>query len=223
MNQIPNLFSQLEPTTPDVPNAPVSMQQLKSAAFMPRRSTLSPSQRKIVADVRRRYPTIRDFLLGVSPTWQRWCMLHPERALCLESSPTLRLLQDAYGGEAARAWLVAQITELLVYCKGSGAFSENVISQLADVISANYGFLRCSEVMLFLGWFKAGRYGHAYGALDPLRVTSTMASFCRERLQLLRRYEAERERRERLARQEADQSRCVTYEEYLAMKQRGEC
>lgn len=51
--------------------------------------------------------------------------------------------------------------------------------------------------MLFIARFKSGKYGRFYGAIDPMKITSAMLDYIRERRIDIERYEREQYRIQR--------------------------
>jgi len=90
--------------------------------------------------------------------------------------------------------------------------------EAARVIIAQYGFLKVTEIMLFLHHIKAGRYGHFYGTVDPQRITDALREFLEWRYNEISRIEKQREQ-ERWARElEERKKTAITYDEYIALK-----
>ena len=133
-------------------------------------------------------------------------------------APTLAWLNAHCDNEAAVAWLIPQLTDLAVFSNSQKVLDDYQVESLASVIANSYGYLRLTELMMFFQDFKSGKYGRFYSSVSPLSITSALRQFVVERNELLSLYEARRasERRRR------EEQQAVTYEEYLAMKQRGE-
>jgi len=139
---------------------------------------------------------LRQFMISMNPDLQVKYARCPERAV-LCNAPTLTVLDQAYGEGAAAQWLVPQITALAVYAGVKDRLEQNQYEQLAQTIVTNYGDLKASELMLFFQWFKSGRYGRFYGAIDPMLITEALRKFKPERDLMLdekRREDARRER-----------------------------
>lgn len=134
----------------------------------------------------------------MNPTCQLWSVEHPGRAIFHEGSPSLRMLDIIYGVEASKAWLAVQFADLANFCNSRALMTSARVAELSSIVVANYGYLRCSEFLLFFGWFKGGRYGHTYGPLSAMCLTAAIAEYVRERSSLICRYEnEEHQRRER--------------------------
>lgn len=77
--------------------------------------------------------------------------------------------------------------------KGKDEFSR-ITDSVAAVIADNFGWLKLAELMLFFQQFKAGKYGHFYGAVDPMVITEALQMFIEFRAEKLAIIERERER-----------------------------
>lgn len=128
--------------------------------------------------------------------------------------PTLAELNTAFSWNTATQWLVPELLDLSEFCGCKDKLTRKQMEQLADVIAANYGYMKISELMLFFQRFKTGRYGRFYGAVDPMVVTSALRVFDKERGEAYGRHEQE----ERKAREERERPQCVTWEEYCRMR-----
>ena len=132
-----------------------------------------------------------------------------------EDSPTLRRMDIAYGNGSARLWLfdVLQATfGFLGVMKDR--FSKEQILDLAGTILANpiFGTLKMGEFLLFLSWFKAGKYGRFYGGDSyALVITESLHKFWEERSS----YYAQIERENAARKREEESKNTITYEEYL--------
>lgn len=125
--------------------------------------------------------------------------------------PTLSQLNRIYGDNAAITWLLPQLYNLSEYCGVRDKLQGRPLEECANIIAIEYHWLKVSEIMLFLYWFKAGRYGHMYGVVDPLVITTALRQFVSERGDAY----AKREQEEREKR-EAAQPKGITWEEYCA-------
>ncbi len=131
--------------------------------------------------------------------------------------PTLSELKRDYGKNAPLTWLVPQLTDLAVYCGCKDKLSKEQYKECAFVISAEYYYLKVSELMLFFHRFKTGRYGRFYGSVDPLVITTSLRAFVKERgLSIERHCQELREKEEAEHRK-----RVISYEEYLQGKEAG--
>lgn len=96
------------------------------------------------------------------------------------NAPTLSDLTKAIDERAATAWLIPLITDLAIY-SGHKGLTENQINDCADIIAAEFDFLKLTEVMLYFYYFKTGKYGRFYGVVSPLEIIDGLRSFLRDR------------------------------------------
>lgn len=81
-----------------------------------------------------------------------------------------------YGYEVALVWAKAQLRDLSE-ATTKKQLSERQQNMTAEMIIAEYGYLKLSEIMLFLYEFKCGRYGTFYGAVDPQLIMCKLQEF----------------------------------------------
>lgn len=134
-------------------------------------------------------------------------------------APTLWNANLLYGNGASEEWLIYQLTDLSEFTGVSKKISAPQITQMAQLIVGDYGYLKMTEVMLFLRRFKTGRYGSFYGNVDPIVIISALGRFVvEERNSMLAAHELEEEKKRIEA--SAKDKRNISYEEYLRMKQK---
>lgn len=138
---------------------------------------------------------------------------HPDRAF-FGKAPSLGIVKQTYGPNAATMWLLPQLYDLCEYT-GAKKMDAQQATMLAEVIAQEYGFLKVSELLMFFFRFKAGAYGRFYGAVDPLVITSALKEFMREREWAYQQHEAELQEQER---KEQDKIPRSTWEEYAAKR-----
>lgn len=153
------------------------------------------------------------FLVKYNPDYQKK-ICHDARQCIMGDYPTLVAIKREYGDNMPFAWLLPQLYDLSEYCGCKDKLTGRPLEQCADVIAAEYFYLKISEFMLFFHRFKLGKYGKFYGAVDPIVITSAILDFMDDRNYLIGIYEQEeRERREAEERKNA-----ISYEEFLRMK-----
>lgn len=126
--------------------------------------------------------------------------------------PTLIELNQGYSWNTAIKWLSVQLFDLSEYCGCRVKMTNRQMEQCAGSIVHRYGWLKVSEIMLFLVRFKQARYGKVYGAIDPMAILDALKDFVVERQEAY--FHNEQEERERKASEERMQA--VTWEEYAA-------
>ena len=112
---------------------------------------------------------LQSFCTMFNPDLQQVVADNIDRAM-FGTAPMLCVLDAAYGDGAAVQWLVPQLHNLCV-CVGVKTKLDDVqLTHLAHMIRKEFGYLKATEVMLFLWRFKAGHYGELYGTVDPVRI-----------------------------------------------------
>lgn len=165
--------------------------------------------------------TTTQLLTRFNPNVQRFCATNIDRCFTGDA-PTLFEVRKAYSLESADSWLDIQLSDLISFCgvKGKDECSTRaIVDAVVAVISDNFGYLKLSELMLFFQQFKAGKYGHFYGAIDPMVITEALQSFLDFRAERIaaidkaNRLEDERKRRAIRAEQERN-GELLTAEEW---------
>lgn len=152
---------------------------------------------------------------GYNPDRQKYLCQDKDDCI-LGDHPTLAALK-LYGNRTPIAWLVPQLLNLSEFCGCKDKLTNTMIEELADIIAAEWFYLKVSELMLFFHWFKSGKYGRFYGAVDPLVITTSLRDFVMERNDRLSRLEQD----ERESRMQEHMSKAVTREQYEQMKKEG--
>lgn len=107
-------------------------------------------------------------------------------------------IDAAYGEGSAAAWLVPQLHNLCAAVGVKTKLDDNQLMQLAKMIRNEFGYLKATEVMLFVWRFKAGHYGELYGAVDIQRIMRALrGKFADERARLIQLHENMERDRER--------------------------
>jgi hypothetical protein len=140
------------------------------------------------------HSTLESLMRVINPEMQQYYAEHNDRAF-FGNAPTLATLRHAYQDNAACMWMLPQLYDLGEYCGVKEKLDKAQMQQLARVIISEFGFLKVSEIMLFLHRFKAGRYGRFYGSIDTLViVTALRHDFMSERAAAIQKREnAERQ------------------------------
>lgn len=170
-----------------------------------------------MAEVGSRYGTREQFMQKMSPRYQPYAAQNPERSY-FGDAPTLAVVNRTYGDNTAVMWLIPQLNNVSRFCGCKERLTDEVTEELARSIAAEYYYLKTSELMLFLQWFKMGHYGRFYGAVDPLVITTALQDFILDRRTAYTKQAMEEERRKREAWANDDN---MTYEEYQKLKKEG--
>lgn len=172
-----------------------------------------------------KYPDPAQFILDYNPNLQfklvRCNASHSSLALN-DSIPSLGLLSSTYGDETPVEWLKIQFGSLNDFAEVKTKISAEQLHELSELFLAEYYYINAAEVCLFIGRFKAGRYGMFYGNIDPMKITCAMIEYVRERRQDIERHDREEYRRQRTREIEERGSDKISYAEYLELKQRAE-
>lgn len=91
---------------------------------------------------------------------------HESRAVMSSVSPTLMVVEKAYGDNAAVIWLTQQLTVFNEYCGKREKMDGWQITNLAQRIFNDCSQLKASEIMLFLYQYSSGKWGPLYGVVD---------------------------------------------------------
>ena len=159
-----------------------------------RHVVLSPDLQQRVNALLSSHSSLQSFMQVMNPELQCECARHVERAH-FGTAPTLITLRCAYCDEAATMWMVPQLYDLGEYCGVKEKLDEHQLTQLARIIIQEFGFLKVTEVMLFLHRLKAGHYGRFYGAIDPMAIVMALRQdFMRERAAAIDEHERAQQR-----------------------------
>ena len=135
-----------------------------------------------------------------NPDLQQVAADNEQRAI-LGTAPMLCVLDAAYGDGSAVTWLIPQLHNLCAAVGVKTKLDDNQFKQLATMIRDEFGYLKATEVMLFLWRLKAGKYGEFYGSVDIQRVMRALrGKFYDERTKVIEAYEEELKDRERIER-----------------------
>ncbi len=149
--------------------------------------------------VLKRYGTADSFSQTFHPQFADKYARHQTRCV-IGNAPTLMQMQVSYGVDFTGKWMQAQLFVLGEIVGPAQRMNDSQIRMLASSIVSNYEFLKATDIMLFVSMFRAGRFGHFYGNVDPLVITSALNdNYLPYRMQLIadaqkRRLHEERER-----------------------------
>lgn len=115
-----------------------------------------------------------------------------------EISPTLTVIDKSYGNGSAMIWLCRQLADFNEFCGKREKMDDWQIEQLARGIVARHGYLKASEIMLFLYQYKNGDWGPIYGVIDPQEfMTVLRKQFIPWKARIVEAAENEQKRKER--------------------------
>ena len=146
--------------------------------------------------LRSSHSNLASFMVMFNPSLQRVVAENEDRAI-LGTAPMLCVLDAAYGEGSATQWLIPQLHDLCAAVGVKTKLDEGQMFQLATMIRNEFGYLKATEVMLFLWRLKGGRYGEFYGSVDMQRIMRALrGQFTDERVKVIERHEAEKREQE---------------------------
>ena len=113
--------------------------------------------------------------MAFDPKQQEYCAKNEKLAVTNETAPTLTVIQKAYGDSSVLIWLCKQLADFNEFCGKREKMDEWQIEQLAKGIILYFGYLKASEIMLFLYQYKMGQWGPLYGVIDPQELMTVLA------------------------------------------------
>ena len=135
-------------------------------------------------------------MLDYAPNKQSW--LCRDKELCyFGKSPTLAELNSKYNKVAAQMWLIPQIDDVSEFSNCKKILSAEQIRSCADMIAAEYYYLKITELMLFFYKLKAGEYGQFYGSVSPMVIMCSLRQFMKERNDVIFQHESKEREKER--------------------------
>lgn len=141
---------------------------------------LSRSTLTRLNNLREQYRTLDSFLVACNPSEQEKYVGDPLEVLNSEL-PTMTELCLAYGDDASVAWLIPEILSVSEFCGCKDKFTGEQLEATARLIAKGHHNLTVSELHLFFGWLKLGKYGRFYGSLDPMVITEALCEFIKWR------------------------------------------
>lgn len=132
------------------------------------------------------------------PSMQNEAGKDEKRAVMSPVSPTLLVVDKAFGDGAAVVWLSKQLTVFNEYVGKREKMDGWQITNLAQSIVTNCSQLKASDIMLFLYQYKTGKWGPIYGVIDPQEFMVVLTKkFLPWRASLVAKAEEEQARAER--------------------------
>ena len=141
----------------------------------------------------------------------------PGKVAQLPNVPALCDVATKWGKDIAVSWIEILLTNIEEKLGNSAIFTAEAKKDTAATLFSYYRDMNLAEFLLFLAWYKLGKYKDLYtSGLEKVMYAFSIYRHQRddelERLEREAEYErAERERNERA-------SKCISYEEYLKTK-----
>ena len=149
------------------------------------------------AEIIKRYGTKEQFAATFAPENQARYAMNVRK--CINgAAPNLRDMSSAYGYEFAESWLTEQLQYTNLLFGTERKMSIESIRATAQVVLSQYGYLRATEIMLFLTQLCAGIYGKVFGMLDGMFITNALWQFIEKKQALLQATPQEEISKERL-------------------------
>lgn len=190
------------------------LQSLQPSEKLPQKKEKNLKQRALL----NKYPDPAQFILDYNPDLQFKivrCKATLSDLAMNSSIPTLGLLASTYGDETPLEWLKIQFGTLNDFAEVSTKINKEQLNELAEIFISEYYYLNAAEICFFIARFKSGKYGRFYGAIDPMKITSAMLDYIRERRIDIERYEREQYRIQRQKEIEERGNNRISYAEYL--------
>ncbi len=128
------------------------------------------------------YGDAKSFIKKMNPQLETYAAQAWERAY-LGQAPTLACVRMGYGMAVAEVWLCLELESINTFSAARVKLDVEQQRCLARMILAEYGYLKTSEILLFVHRFKCGRYRQFYGSVDPQVILSSLFDFIGERRQ----------------------------------------
>lgn len=132
-----------------------------------------------------------------------------------ENIPSLANIRSVYGEDCAIRWLKVQFNSLNDYAEQGKGMADSQLDELCVLILGEYYWMNLAEICNFISRFKLGKYGQFYGAVGPMKITSAMLDYVKERRIDIERYERDQYRIQRQKEIEERGNNGISYVEYL--------
>lgn len=95
-------------------------------------------------------------------------------------APTLREICTQYGADFAMKWICTLIDDLQAYTAARTRLNDTQRNTLAAIICTQFRRLKATELLLFLVKAKAGQFGKFYNTIDPMDISTAIATWNKE-------------------------------------------
>jgi len=159
-----------------------------------------------------------DIELQFSPNNWGYAANYPERAYMAEC-PTLQNYDITYGESSSMKWVHMQVLALYGSSSNKDTGIADGIRIFAQAFASEVKGYKLSELMLFFSRYKAGKYDSSYASFDARRIGN---AFFKEFIPERNREIDIIERKRTAQRRNKSKKGCISYEQYLEIKQRAE-
>lgn len=132
-----------------------------------------------------------------------------------DNIPSLANIRSVYGEDSAVRWLKVQFDSLNDYSEQGKGITDSQLNELCNLVLGEYYWMNLAEICNFISRFKLGKYGQFYGAIGPMKITSSLLEYLKERRIDIERYEREQYRLQRQKEIEDRSNNRISYAEYL--------
>lgn len=112
-------------------------------------------------------------------------------------APTLFASTHEYGRDTVLNFIDDALQALINFTSAKGRLTDEQRQRLAWVVLTQFGWLRTTEILLFVVKAQAGQFGKFYNQIDPLDITAALqkwAEMCRQRRNEIRLAQIEKDR-----------------------------
>jgi hypothetical protein len=92
--------------------------------------------------------------------------------------PTLMMVEDAFGAEAADLWIYIEISSLFITSSNDKRGVSEGIKSFASCFAAKVRCYQLSVLLLFFGRYRAGEFDESYATFDARRIGNAFDKFC---------------------------------------------
>lgn len=123
-------------------------------------------------------------------------------------------MKQLYGLTQTEIFVALAIRELNEFTALEKKLSMQQIDKLSNIILDEYGYLKTSELLLFVHKFKAGEYGEFFRSIDSLKITSALKRFIEYRERIQESIERMAENKKRDIEYEEHKMGCISGDDY---------
>lgn len=142
----------------------------------------------------------------------------PGKVAQLPDVPCLCDVATKWGKDIAVSWIEILLTNIEEKLGNSAIFSAEAKKDAASTLFSYYRDMNLAEFLLFLGWYKLGKFKDIYSS-GLEKVMYALSIYRQQRDYELTRLEIEAEYLKAEAEREARAGKCISYEEYLKTKE----
>lgn len=200
-------------------NDPTNQHQSAREISAKRKSSIEPLSplSHAIAETKNRYGSAQDFMLTFNKNIQPKAALHPERSY-LGTAPSMNMVRQSYSYEVLIIWIIAQLEDINDFVGIREKMSISQMEYVAHIIATEYGYLKVSELHLFLHRLKAGHYGIFYGYIDPIKITQSLIKFSEQRRYEIATIERKRQQVNLNKQREEWSKTAITHQQYKHLK-----